>query len=183
MKKLIILFAIFLSGLKITYADIIFFPIAYSVLTLSHEWIFSYEKVYGSNTTINYWGGSGIIYSLFIPSTIPIVGIEAGIEPRLYFNKDLYKKSSLSLYGGLAFMQLIDFEYYPRYFGVVPGIKYTYKSYFTDKEKYFYEPYVSISIPIYMEVGYGDFKDFEDYHAHFPCLTLGIRVGIQNIAK
>ncbi len=174
MKKLIILFAVFLSGLKISNADIIFTPIA-SIISNSYEWIFSYEKVLGSRTTINYWGGAGVVFSLIMPSTIPLAGVEIGIEPRYYFNPDSYKKSSLSLYGGFAYMKLLDkFYYNDQYVGFVPGLKYTHKSNFTKNEKYFYEPYVSISIPMYLEIDYG-------FEVMLPCITFGIRLGIQKL--
>jgi hypothetical protein len=177
MKKSLIILSILLSFPLVSKADVIYAPYQTFGTFISVEGIASYELSLSPYHTLDFWGGAGLVAStneLWHPAT----GLEAAIEFRHYFAKNSFKKFNLGLYLGMAYMKLPEF-YRGRItssdysFGVVPGMKISYKHRFNSW--FVAEPYAGISLPCYV-------SEDPEIELRNVYLTFGVRIGL-NKAK
>ena len=152
--------------------------------SVSMEFIGSYELAFTRFNTLNFWGGAGMIFNP-MTSPGPSLGTEMGIEIRHYFKERQFDKFNLSLYGGLGCMKNYKIMHYKIYkedntFGLVPGIKLTYKKRISPL--FVMEPYISLSYPFYNDhLGY--LFDTSQEEDQYLCLTLGFRIGLNKVKQ
>jgi hypothetical protein len=171
MKRFLVIFLLLLSFQ--VRGDIIFFPFYKGLYSYSIEGIYSFEKNITKRMTKSYWCGTGIVGNFFYPQ-YHAEGLEAGFELRRYFKKDKYKGLNIGIYFGPAFMvtghQQFKEDERIIYFGVIPGLKLTYKA--KVFKSFYTEPYLSASIPWYINMS--------DNKYHQPSLeayfTIGVRI-------
>jgi len=172
---LVILFCFIFFNSFECKSDVIYIPVQFSIFSTSYESIYSLEKRINSKNTLNYWGGGGLVYSHIPPSRIPAIGLELAVEPRHYFKEDIFRKSFISAYIGIAYMKLIDDHFHDQFLGIIPGIKYTYKFKNTKNKSLMVEPYFSISSPVNYNI------NDNNWSANILTFTAGIRIGFNKI--
>jgi hypothetical protein len=168
MNRIIIL-VILISKTLSGFSDVIFFPHQYAAFCYSAEFIYSLEKTKKSKNSSVLWGGIGCVGS-FAYFDHPTYGLELALEKRHYFKSDKYKYFFISAYIGTAIMS--DFKY-AHDIGIVPGLKFNYKTQISQKA--IFEPYLSLSLPIMY-----DFKEKVGFFP-IPVLTIGVRFGLEKL--
>jgi hypothetical protein len=170
LKKIFLVFLILFVSKSQAKCDVIYFPYPFTGICYSIEAIFSYERIKKPHAATNYWGGFGLVGSIWDEYDERIYGFEAAIERRYYFQRDKFKHFFISAYLGTAFMtEFKDFSS----IGLVPGLKVNYKANLFSN--FILEPYISLSVPITHEL-----TKYPDTIA-FPALTFGARIGINRI--
>ena len=183
MKKILVSLYFFLLSTTIIKADVIFFPISEFGINFSFELIASYEIPFSQYNTISFWGGGGVVFPIYQTKN-PAIGTEIALEIRHYFKNQRFSEFNLGLYAGLAYMHAPYFygnelRGYEDLFGIVPGIKLTYKQ--NVKNKMIIEPYVSISIPWYNDLDSFKQNDWLKYSEPGLIFTIGARFGLNYI--
>ncbi|HLO61176.1 MAG TPA: hypothetical protein VK179_20670 [Bacteroidales bacterium] len=172
----LILFSILLCIPLVSKADVIYTPYRTFGTFISFEGIASYEYSLSPHHTVDFWSGAGLVASTG-DLWHPAAGAEAAIEFRHYFAKNSFKNFNLGLYLGMAYMKLPDYyeewPYSDKYsFGVVPGLKFSYKHRFNSW--LVAEPYAGISLPIYTSKN----PEIDLLNVY---LTFGVRIGLNKV--
>ncbi len=177
MKRRILILIIVILTPKIINADDVFYPMKEGGFFLSTELIYSFENQIAKSNSYLLWGGIGSIWSVPYIKNNPAFGGELAFEIRHYFNKSDFERFNISAYTGTAFMRgprYYSEAKYQSYWGLVSGIKTTYKVLI--RNKIIVEPYLSVSYPIFLNI-----SDSEWVNPILPHVTFGIRIGIEKL--
>ncbi len=165
MKKIIII-VFLISKTVAANCDVIFALNPYRAY--SFEFIYSYEKVKKSKNTTDFWGGIGVIKSVFV-TDITSYGLEIGVEKRHYFQSEKYNHFFISAFFNATYMtNFIYRQSSGNTIGIIPGFKINYKAQISHNT--ILEPYISLSFPLMIESKVGVFR--------IPMLTIGARFGL-----
>ena len=161
----------FLALSYISKADVIYFPLQYSLINYSLELIYEYEVIRSPKNSFVYWGGAGVVGSFFYIDE-PTIGVESAFEYRRYFKPETFKNFFFSTYIGIAYMTDLEYNHD---LGLVPGLKMNHKSQLS--KQFVLESYLGVSLPISYDL------DATSFWVPFPMATVGIRLGICNLKR
>jgi hypothetical protein len=185
LKRLSILICI---SLPTSYCDVlipIVSPETFSAVT-SFEKIFVYEHQTGNHFAVLPWAGCGILWVVYQHDmgspAIPVGGIEAALEGRIYLSDAAAKGLFVGLYAGGTLM-FPTYLVYGTSVGIKSGYKFIAKS--RDRSRFAIEPYTSISTSPYSVWEYHGSKFSTIFYG--VILTAGVRFthewGLAGLAK
>lgn len=167
MKKIIVI-VFLISKTVAAKCDVIFALNPYRAY--SFELIYSYEKAKKIKNTTVFWGGIGVIKSVFV-TDMTSYGLELGVEKRHYFQSEKYNHFFISAFLNATYMtNFIYRQSSGNTIGIIPGFKINYKAQISYNT--ILEPYISLSLPLMIEseTKVGIFR--------IPMLTVGARFGL-----